>query len=43
MFRCCFMAARNLGTRETFSDVAQTAAHFFKINNGLKGTSFLND
>ena len=37
------MAARNLGTRETFSDVAQTAAHFFKINNGLKGTSFLND
>lgn len=33
----------NLGVRDTFSDVAQTAAHFFKINNGLKGTSFLND
>ncbi|MBN1301316.1 MAG: phosphopentomutase [Melioribacteraceae bacterium] len=32
---------RNLGTRETFSDVAQTVAHFFRINNNLKGTSFL--
>ncbi|NOX16992.1 MAG: phosphopentomutase [Chlorobi bacterium] len=32
---------RNLGTRETFSDVAQTAAHFFKVNNNLKGKSFL--
>ena len=35
--------AKNLGIRETFSDVAQTAAHYFKINNGLKGISFLND
>ena len=34
---------KNLGTRETFSDVAQTAAHFFRINNGLNGKSFLND
>ena len=34
---------KDLGTRKTFSDVAQTAAHFFKINNNLKGTSFLND
>ena len=34
---------RDLGTRETFSDAAQTVAHFFKVNNGLKGTSFLND
>lgn len=34
---------KNLGTRETFSDVAQTAAHFFEINNGLKGISFLNE
>ncbi len=33
--------ARNLGVRETFSDVAQTVAHFFKVNNTLKGTSFL--
>ncbi|MBI9070575.1 MAG: phosphopentomutase [Melioribacteraceae bacterium] len=32
----------DLGTRETFSDVAQTAAHFFKVNNSLKGKSFLN-
>jgi phosphopentomutase len=35
------IAGKNLGTRETFSDVAQTAAHFFKVNNNLKGKSFL--
>ena len=34
---------RNLGVRSSFSDVAQTIAHFFKVNNDLKGTSFLND
>ncbi len=34
---------KNLGTRKTFSDVAQTVAHYFKINNDLKGTSFLNE
>lgn len=33
---------RDLGIRSTFSDVAQTAAHFFKLNNILKGDSFLN-
>jgi phosphopentomutase len=37
------VAGKNLGTRKTFSDVAQTAAHFFKLNNDLKGTSFLNE
>ncbi|MEW6701634.1 MAG: phosphopentomutase [Bacteroidota bacterium] len=37
------VAGKNLGTRKTFSDVAQTASHFFKINNDLKGTSFLNE
>ncbi len=35
--------ARNLGIRETFSDVAQTIAHFFNINNTLNGTSFLKE
>ena len=35
--------SKNLGIRETFADAAQTVAHYFKINNGLKGTSFLND
>jgi len=35
------LPGRNLGTRETFSDIAQTAAHFFKVNNNLKGKSFL--
>ncbi|MGE5353861.1 MAG: phosphopentomutase [Acidobacteriota bacterium] len=32
---------KNLGIRETFSDVAQTAARFFGVDNSLKGTSFL--
>lgn len=35
--------ASNLGIRNTFADVAQTAAHFFKINNTLEGTSFLGN
>ena len=34
---------KNLGVRKTFSDIAQTVAHYFKINNDLKGVSFLND
>lgn len=34
---------KNLGIRETFADIAQTAAHFFRINNNLKGKSFLNE
>ncbi|MFH0734267.1 MAG: phosphopentomutase [bacterium] len=33
---------RNLGIRDTFSDFAQTIAHFFKINNSLLGKSMLN-
>ncbi len=32
---------RNLGTRNTYSDVAQTVAAFFKVNNALYGESFL--
>ena len=32
---------KNLGVRSTFADVAQTVAHYFKVNNTLKGTSFL--
>ncbi len=31
----------NLGIRETFADVGQTVAHFYKINNDLQGISFL--
>lgn len=31
----------DLGTRETFADVAQTIAEYFKINNDLTGISFL--
>jgi phosphopentomutase len=34
---------KDLGTRETFSDVAKTAAEFFNIKNELKGKSFLNE
>lgn len=32
----------NLGIRKTFSDIGKTAAEYFKIQNSLKGTSFLN-
>lgn len=32
---------RDLGTRKTFSDAGQTVAHFFRVNNALRGTSFL--
>ncbi len=34
---------KNLGVRKTFSDVGQTVAHFFQVNNSLKGTSFLEE
>ncbi len=34
---------KNLGIRNTFADIAQTAAHYFKISNGLEGKSFLNE
>lgn len=37
------IVGKNLGTRKTFSDVAQTAADFFKIANNLQGKSFLNE
>jgi phosphopentomutase len=33
---------KNLGIRDTYADVAQTVAHFFKANNALEGKSFLN-
>ncbi len=35
--------SKNLGIRNTFADVAQTVAHFFKVNNSLYGRSFLNE
>jgi len=34
---------KNIGVRSSFADVAQTIAHFFKVNNNLRGISFLND
>ncbi|MGE5399844.1 MAG: phosphopentomutase [Ignavibacteriales bacterium] len=34
---------KNLGTRSTFSDVAQTVADFFRVPNSLKGKSFLEE
>ena len=33
----------NLGTRQTFSDAAKTVADYFKVNNEIKGISFLNE
>jgi phosphopentomutase len=34
---------KNLGVRNTFADVAQTIAHYYKVNNDLNGKSFLNE
>ncbi|NOX66180.1 MAG: phosphopentomutase, partial [Chlorobi bacterium] len=34
---------KDLGIRETFSDIAKTAAEFFNVKNELKGTSFLEN
>lgn len=34
--------AHNMGTRETFSDVACTVADFFSVEQNYPGTSFLN-
>lgn len=35
--------SKNLGTRNTFADVAKTVADFFGIKESLKGKSFLNE
>ncbi|HKJ81782.1 MAG TPA: phosphopentomutase [Ignavibacteriaceae bacterium] len=32
---------KDLGSRKTFSDIGKTAAEYFKVENCLKGTSFL--
>lgn len=34
---------KDLGTRKTFSDAGKTVAEFFKVENSLKGKSFLNE
>lgn len=34
---------KDIGVRNTFADLAQTAAQFFGVNNALKGKSFLNE
>lgn len=36
-------SGKNLGTRETFSDIAKTVADFFEIDNKLEGKSFLHE
>lgn len=36
-------ASKNLGVRNTFSDVAKTVADFFSIKNSLQGKSFLDE
>jgi phosphopentomutase len=35
--------SKDLGIRKTFADVGKTAADYFKIENNLKGISFLNE
>jgi phosphopentomutase len=42
LYHCKNRTGKNLGTRETFADVGKTVADFFKVENQLKGTSFLN-
>jgi len=37
------ISGKNLGTRETFSDIAKTVADFFSAPNNLRGKSFLNE
>lgn len=37
------IAGKNLGIRNTFSDIAKTVAEFFSISNALKGISFLHE
>ena len=37
------ISGKNLGVRKAFSDVAKTAADFFKVDNKLNGVSFLNE
>lgn len=32
---------KDLGTRDTFSDIGKTIGEFFKVNNSLKGKNFL--
>jgi phosphopentomutase len=34
--------SKDLGIRKTFSDIGKTVADFYKVENNLKGTSFLN-
>jgi phosphopentomutase len=36
-----FLRGRNLGHRESFSDVAKTVAHYFNLECEIAGTSFL--
>lgn len=36
-------SGKNLGIRDTFADIAKSAADFFKVKNNLKGTSFLEN
>lgn len=34
---------KDLGIRKTFADVGKTVADYFKVNNNLQGSSFLNE
>lgn len=43
LFYCKDKKSKNLGTRNSFSDVAKTACDFFSVQNKLDGISFLNE
>ncbi len=40
-YHSSFLRGRNLGTRESFADVAKTMAHYFNLDCDIAGKSFL--
>ena len=43
LYYCKNQVSKNLGIRKTFSDAGKTVADFFRVDNNLKGISFLNE
>lgn len=43
LYYCKNQVSKNLGIRKTFSDAGKTVADFFRVDNNLRGISFLNE
>ncbi len=41
--KCCVAGGIDIGTRESFADIAATVAAFFELDDWKVGTSFLSD